>query len=173
MAYAPGRYMATIKSQGFAESQKKKTPFAFLTVVPDGRIDPVHPDGELMACDQYERDLQLWVNSDANAKRTIESLQGIGWGGSTFRDFDPETPDCVSLVGTQIEVSVVNETRGEKTYDRFQLPWTGRESTQSDSSLAKRLDTLYSNGAKPKQRSAPKPTDKPLATSAVDQDIPF
>ena len=62
--YEEGAHSCTVVSQGFGTT-KNGTEYFGLIVMPEGG--------------QFEREVSLWVNSEANIERTTSRLMSLGW----------------------------------------------------------------------------------------------
>ncbi len=169
--YEPGRYACRVIAQGFGESKKKKTPYFFLAVKPIGLRDPADPDGRLLGCADYPREVQLYI-SDAAAQYTIERLRLLGYRGDSFRDLEPG--GSFSLVDSEIELECKHETNDGETYDRFGFPFES-EPAENVEGVAKKLDGLFGKELRktaPKKGTNSTPEPEPEPVGAGD-DIPF
>ena len=140
--YDTGKYLCEVIGQGFGElPNEKKTPYFFLEVKPLGLINPSDPDGALLYCDDFPRTANMFL-TEAATPYTIDRLRSLGWNGTSFKDIEPTGSH--SFAGQRIELVCTHDTKGDKTYDRFDFPMMGGgASAESDPSIARKMDALY------------------------------
>lgn len=169
MAYERGRYVCEVVAQGFSEAKnEKQTPFFYLTFKPVALLNPSNWD-EQFACDNYERDVKLWLSSKA-VPFSIARLRGLGWNGNSFRELEPG--GGYSFVGQKVELVCDHETNDGNTYDRWDFPFEGNSIQHEESpGLAKKLDSLFGRELKKTASELSQETVPPAEVD--DEDIPF
>lgn len=189
-------YVCTVTQQGFTTSKGGTYGF-FLRVKPIGQVIPDDPENTY-ECAKDERQVTIWITEKTEV-RVIGDLRRLGWNGTDFTELDPEVGSH-SFVGRNIHCVCKHETSkdGQKTYDKFELPFFGRV-IENDKSVAAKLNKAFGKTLKepvsaPKAQ-AQKPASKPAPATAsvasnssprapidanaelqeagVDEDIPF
>lgn len=130
--YEGGRYSATIRSQGFARSKEKLTPFFYLEIEPFEALDANQLPETI-----YTRRIEMYLSEKAK-KYSFEKLRSLGWDSDRLADLDPDNPHHISFVNAI--VTVVNNPDGD--YDKFDLLREGA-GIVNESGLAAKLDKLY------------------------------
>lgn len=175
MAYFdPGKYLVEISSQGFDESKDKKTPFFWLTFVPLGMINIEDPDGNLIPCNEYEREIRLWFTERATPY-TIRRLRELGWLGSSLAELEPGGGH--SFVGKTVRLSCSHRNDGDKIYDVWEFPPIGGGgNSENNSEVARKLDALF-GGELVKTATAPAQSaggqHAATASAPPDEELPF
>ena len=107
--YQPGTYSCEIVSQGFDESQVKKTPFFFVRFYP-------RAIGNEAVTEAYEREAVLYL-TEKTVERGRAILKGVGWDGLRFSDLEPG--GSCSFVGKSVELRCEHEQSGDNVYERW------------------------------------------------------
>jgi hypothetical protein len=116
--YVNGRYLAEILGHGFTRSSTKNTPGFFLQL----RILKRYGEkGLRVDCPQYERTLTRFLASEASVHILRGELKSIGVQVASFAQLDPATPDHVSLVGRQIDVTCELESYDGRLQERWSI----------------------------------------------------
>mgnify|MGYP001173740613 FL=1 len=118
-----------VTGQGFLSSKTKGTPGFYL------RIQP-YTDGP-------ERDITWWL-TDKTVEYVVRDLRKLGFNGRSFGELNPESGTHHSFVGDFITAECQYE-KGEdgKDYERWQLPYEGREIKPLERSEQRRLNNLF------------------------------
>ena len=148
-AYEEGIHNCVIVGQGFGFT-KKGTEYFGLTIRPDG--------GE------WDREVSLWVNSDANIERTKARLLSLGWDGEDWTLLNPGAPDGHSFKG--LNITLRNQVEGG--FDNFDFPGPPTSVTTrlgDEEELAKKLNRI--TGKKKKKAKKADPDPAPVAESEV------
>lgn len=177
--YHEGRYRMRITDQGFAETEKKGTPYFFLRGTPLTQF----VEGNEYEVKPYEREIVMYL-TDKAVDYAVDKLRSLGWEGSSFKELDPASPNAVTWVGQIIDVECAHETTDSGTWERWNLPYVATDKPpkpKGDPKVASKLDAMFGKllkgdkaAAKP---SKPAPAKKPKAVGATaakdDGDIPF
>ena len=174
--YEPGLYVFRITKQGWTEAKDGKPMLTF-----DGY--PTHkvtkdPEGEerLEVADEdpqrLERRLQLYIDSsrDDIMDFVMNKLRYAGFEGDSFAD--------LNLLNTDVRaVCKESEYKGKQTENwDFALPPLDREVNELDSSMTRKLDTLFGKrlkGGKPKQAAPELQKEEAAAVVRSDDEVPF
>lgn len=165
--YNEGIYEAEVVHQGLNVSSQKGTPGFFLRIQPE--------DGA------YERDIQWWITENT-VDNVLRDLKRLGFVGSSWSQLDPNTDGFHDFSGQKIQAVCKHEQSpdGEKTYERWELPYDGkpREVKSLDKKGARSLDNLFGKKLKSAIGDQPKPSttaemQREAATSEPGDDIPF
>ena len=169
--FEAGKYLVEITAQGFDESKEKKTPFFWLTFVPLGMINPEDPNGPLIPCNEYEREIRLWLTERA-APYTITRLRSLGWTGESFAELEPGGD--YSFVGKTVRLRCSHRHDGDKTYDHWEFPPVGSDNHHSHG-VAKKLDQLFGNELKKTSGKVTRRVKRQLEPVGVgyDEELPF
>lgn len=169
--YQPGLHKFRVANQGFGHAQNEKsTPYFFLEGTPVAQII----DGEECSLDvQYQRQI-VWYITDNTVDFVTRDLMKLGWDGVKWSDMDVTGP-C-QFAGQEIEATCKHEASQKdpsKLYERWSLPFE-QTPTESDSSVAKKLDNLFGRKMKSKAAKAAKAQTVPADDAAsVDDELPF
>ena len=128
--YDEGIYACQITAQGLNKSSKKATPGFFLRVQPEGGA--------------YERDIQWWITT-GTVEYVVRDLKSLGFNGKSFGELDPRREGFYNFVGATIKAACTHEVNGEKTYERWELPFGGADLQPLDAAEAQQLDSLFGN----------------------------
>jgi hypothetical protein len=165
-----------ITDQGFAETEKKGTPYFFFRGTPIAEV----VGSEEHECKPYEREIVMYL-TDRAVDYAIAKLRALGWEGSSFKELDPATPDAVVWIGQVFDVECDHETNDQGTWEKWQLPQAAvgdkPAKPKSNVKIAGKLDAMFSKTLKGSAKpSAPKPAPKREAVAAngpSDEEIPF
>lgn len=163
--YEPGPYVAKITAQRFGETPNGSPYFALM-------IEPTASKGaNTLPAQIYEREITLYV-TDKSYQYTVEKLRKLGWQGSKFSELDPSNDEYHSFVDLELDVTC---SLNEKGYDEWNLSkGGGKDAPGSDSSVAKKLDTLFGKALMSSAPAKPKKATKPKAAADIpDSECPF
>lgn len=176
--YEAGRYRLKITNQGFGESKTKGTPFFFLEGEPTAKIEG---DDAWQVEFTYKRTISLYITENT-AETVAEKLKALGWAGGKWTNLDPAKPNFHSFIGEEIQAICAMEPgiKGDgKLFEKWDLPWGEREATESNPSVAGKLDAMFGKAVKPApaaRKPAAKPAAAPVtaeASNGSNDDIPF
>src|SRR5688572_29622211 len=116
-SYEPGRYWAKITRQAMGQASTGNPQFvlSFLVV---GKVDPTKPDGELIACPQYERSIFRTI-TEKTVDYLIEDLKTLEYDKPSFKFLDPETEGYQDFTGKELEVFCRHETYNGKQQEKW------------------------------------------------------
>jgi hypothetical protein len=162
-----------IVGQGFTKSTKKGTPGFYLTIRPG----------------DYDRTITFWLpeGNEQSVDIMLTSLETLGLdltGLERFTQLDPRSQNHVSFVGLTISAQCTYETSNGKTYERWEVPFSGMKQPETlDEPSIRKLDAMFGKKLKAKAETAkPKPKpQKPLSQDIAEaaeapeatDDIPF
>lgn len=183
--YEEGRYWLKVLSQAFGKSKKKGTPEFSLRVLVKGRVDPEHPDGDLLKCAQNERALYLYITENT-AEYVLRDLERIGFDKPSFRYLDPQTENFHNFADAEFEGFCEHEEyEGDmKERWRFAKPRGSQDVTPLEDGEVRKLDALFGKqlqkvaARKPQNGNGSKTTEKAAAktekasTAVVDRPPP-
>jgi len=179
-----GKYLCRVTRQALGET-KNGNPQFVLSFDPMGMVDSRNPEGDLIACPNYERSVFRSIT-----KKTVDwvldevkhlcELAGIKESLSGFEYLDPNTSGFFDFTGVEFEATCSHETWEGKTREKWSI-WTGgsMEVTPLDNSKARKLNSLYGKELKSKfpngaRKSEKKPAQQEAAPAGPpDDDIPF
>ncbi len=175
--YEQGKYRFSITNQGFGESGAKKTPYFFLQGEPvalqfdDGTEDPV--------LKSFQRTIKIYITENT-IDRALEDLGKLGFEGKRLAQLDPSTNGFHNFAGAEIIAECSHQAglgdKSDQLFEQWQLPFEGAGKPQeSDSSVAKKLDSLFGKKVTARAKSVTKAPQPAVAGSASpeEDDIPF
>ena len=183
--YEPGKYRARIVTQGFGESQEKKTPFFYLAVVP---LAQVVADSEYPCAAEYERQIVRYL-TDKTIDWLLDDLVSLGWSGNSFAELNPDSTNYHSFRDQEVVALCEHEENNDKTYERWSLWREAKTVAPLPPTAIQKLDSLFGRELKARQKAAPAParpqttadavstavdkTDLAEEVAAAGDDIPF
>lgn len=169
--YNEGRYWVKVKSQGIGKSANKGTPFFQLVVDVKGAVDTQNPEGDLLACDQMERTITMYL-TEKTAGFTLDNLESIGFDKPSIKYLDPSTPDYCNFTNKEFEALCLHESgQGEskgKVYEKWSIyTKTERKPLEpvAKSELSK-LDALFGKELQRFKKAPAPPRSKPVESAA-------
>jgi hypothetical protein len=158
--YTNGMYRAEILDQGFEESSSKGTPGFFLLLKILNRYTA---DGQLEACQQYERVYTQFLANEIGIRILRADLQTLGLQVTDLTQLDPANPDHIRLVGRKVDVVCGTEVYKGLQRERWGFP-RARKKLGLDAvrTLGARYAHLLGNG------NAPAPPAPPAAPNDND-----
>jgi hypothetical protein len=170
--FQPGLYSVRVTGQGFSKALTGTDQF-FLQVEPE----MFHNGGSDEPCDNYSRTIR-WNITTKTVDRVRADLERIGFTGDKWTLLDPSTPNGFSFVGQVIHAECKHEPgfKDPSTMkETWELPYEGgAKIVESDSSVAKKLDTLFGKKfAKPAAKAASKAAAPKQTAGASTDDVPF
>lgn len=183
--YAKGNYWGVCTGHEFGKSANKGTPQLTLYFDIKGAVNPADPDGALLPADAGNvRVYMYFTDNQQNQEIAWEQLERLGWLGTSFRDFMPDSG--FTFVGKEIELYNAPESYQGKMKDRFNISGKRSASPPLEGDEVMKLDRMFESGIKHRKAQAAKaaqakapPAAAPLspeATAAVaraEADIPF
>lgn len=157
--YEKAAYVGRITAQAMGETGTGKPQFVLRFLVL-GRVNPLDPQGELLACEQYERTMYR-VITDKTIEYLTEDLEKLGFQGESFKDLDPASPTCHSFVGSEHEFYCNHEANQE---GGLREKWglargaSALEVKALEPKAVRQLDTLFGKNLKAIKKAAAKPT---------------
>lgn len=178
--YSVGFYWGKITQQALGESKEKKTPFFALRFMVLGKIDPADPNGELIACEKYERTINMYI-TEGTIEFVTRDLGRLGFEGDSFRFLDPNTPGFHDFTNTEAAFYCSHEEYEGKAREKWSLAKEGGaklEVEPLETKQVRTLDNLFGKHLKGlKKQATPKSEAKkpePVAAGAAPtDDIPF
>jgi len=177
--YPPGKYRATVESQGFDRNTNGKEYFG-LVIRPTVHFTDSSASETEFVNNPFPRTVKFWLTSDKSIAYSRKKLMhATAWDGTSWATLDPELPNHLNLTGVEIEV--INEhsagsSNPDKMYDNFDVQLPRQAEMKNDSGIAKRLDRL--GGTVPAAAPAPAPAAAPApptttTTTVIGDDVPF
>lgn len=164
--YEEGRYKCRIVGQEFGVSDKKKTPFFRMRMIP---MELLYGDGEVLAVSQeYERDIRRYL-TDGTIDFVLDDLESLGFRGNTLSELDPQHPQYHSLAGVEFTAECKYESNGDsenaKQFERWDMvrEYVPREVQPLEQNALQKLDALF--GAQLKERRM----NRPASTQPASQ----
>jgi hypothetical protein len=177
--YSVGRYWGKITQQALGESKEKKTPFFAIRFIVTGKVDPADPQGDLIACEQYERTLNMYL-TEGTIEFVTRDLEKLGFQGDSFKYLDPSTPGFHDFTGVEGAFYCSHEEYEGKAREKWSLAKEGGtklEVEPLESKQVRALDNLFGKHLKGLKKAAPKSEVKqpePVGAGAPpSDDIPF
>lgn len=172
-----GVYVCRVTKQGFDESKEKKTPYFWLEFQALGQVNPDDPEGPLFGCDEWLRNVSLWL-TEKTADRTRDKLIALGWNGERWQDLEPG--GAHSFEGVELRLQCTHEQTDDKVYEKWDFPFDGPKEQKHTTGIARSVDALFGRAKKPASQPPTQPRPKPAAQSAArpepamaTEDIPF
>lgn len=172
-------YIGRIVRHSFGES-KNGNPQLGITFELLGRVNPMDPDGELLACEGVERTM-FWTFTEKTMEWLPRDLARIGYNKSSFRFLDPNDPQAHSFEGVEIPVYFTLEEYKGKWKERWALS-SGQQTKPVEAKKLRELDAMFGKNlraAVSQNAPAPAPVVAPVAATNVDpaavgeDEIPF
>ena len=133
-AYDEGIHVGEILRWETGLSNNKNTPYVSFTVLPQGRVNPKDPDGDLLPCNQYERTAWLYIT-----KKTIDNvwvhLRDLSLPSQDVRPARTVGTDGFDFAGKEIRLMVRHDTYEGKTRDKWEFPLPAGEASPRQGKL--------------------------------------
>ena len=192
-----GRYWGKLTNQQFgkAKSGNPQIVFSFLLV---GMVDPKDPEGDLLACTQYERSIFRAI-TEKTVEYVLEDLAALGFTGNSYQQISLDHPHCCDLRDTEIALFCQHEEDNRPEHaGEIRERWSiaransGPKVDTLDDKDARKLDAMFGKQLKSQSKAiidakkveeaeAPAEPAEPLsvetakqeAAAVADKDIPF
>lgn len=164
--YEPGRYWAKLVDQKLGNTSNNN-PQVVLTFQILGRMNPSDPDGDLLACEQYERSIFM-VFTDKTIEFRLKDLAELGFHGESFGELDLTYPNAHDLRGKEIALFCSHEEYEGQQRERWGLARASMrpEVQPLDAKEIRKLDSLFGRQLRQQARKA-KTEEPPPETQTV------
>lgn len=177
--YAQGIYLGTLKEQGITESKEKKTP----QVYTKWTIQQHFNGTEFVPCDEcWDRSI-FWAVTPKTVDFVIEKLERLGFTGTGFECFSPESPNFQDLSGVEAKLVCSHDLYQGEPRERWELARDGQKVEQAGGDVLDKLNSMFGRklsekfGAKRQTVSngvsASQARKAVTAAAKGDEDIPF
>ena len=161
LAFAPGKYRASITSWMLSHSNEKKTPCIIFTFSLLGMYD----DGaeELVSCPQFGRSIYCYL-TEKTIDWVVGDLAQLGYDREGFDDLDPASDNAFDFAGVEFDAICEHDVYEGKKKERWKFGFGGPQAEPLERKEVSRLNAMF--GAKLKarvaaSRPAPAPTPQP------------
>jgi hypothetical protein len=161
--YRPGRYKCRITSQGFIEASTGTAQFYMKFQV----LESIEPFNDALV--EHERTIYFPITTKT-ADRTLHDLCGVGYPGDSFEALDPQSENCYSFVGRELELGCSHET---DLNGNAREKWSLRATPQPLSNDRIRDLGRFLTKPKPPLRTSSRAGAGDAALTITDDDVPF
>lgn len=172
--YREGNYRLRVTKQALGVSSKSETPQFVLTAKVIGEYDG---DNLENVTQEYERTIFMYLTENA-MPYVIEQLAILGFGGTSFKQLNPEAPGAVNFVGTEFDGFCKHETYQNSPREKWgmSLGKSTMDVKPLESSKVRDLDALFGkqlasiSGTRAGHAGGGAATDR---ATVSDDDLPF